>query len=98
MSNPSQLLNDTCVNGVANLLQNRFSDPSHPASISSSRCAIFSTHDLLMIQFNTTDSYSGGELSRRNTGTRAAGSPIRRPHPALHWVLCYVLPETRQLL
>ncbi|KAG6907112.1 hypothetical protein DXG01_010488 [Tephrocybe rancida] len=39
MSSPSQLLNDSCINGIATLLHSHFSDRNNPASSSSSRFA-----------------------------------------------------------
>ncbi|KAG6852744.1 hypothetical protein C0991_009387 [Blastosporella zonata] len=99
MSNPHSLLNDTCVNSTAHLLHKIFSDRSHFATLTSSRCAVFSTYDLPMICKNTTDSHIWRRTFRTGYWSKDCWIiPIHRPHPALHWVLCWVLPKSREIL
>ncbi|KAG6819938.1 hypothetical protein H0H93_007262 [Arthromyces matolae] len=99
MSQPQQLLNDTCINGIANLLHFRFSQPDLPESVHSSRCAIFSSYDLPMIRFNTSESHVWRRTFKTEYWTKDFWIlPIHRQQPALHWVLCCIQPSRGEIL
>ncbi|GLB38031.1 hypothetical protein LshimejAT787_0410820 [Lyophyllum shimeji] len=98
MANPRRLLNDVCLNGIASLLHGLFSQPSDPAEPHSTQCALFTTFHLPMIRYHAVDS----EIWRRTSRTefwrkRIWILPIHRKRPALHWVLCCVSLDTREL-
>ncbi|KAG6864176.1 hypothetical protein C0991_011827 [Blastosporella zonata] len=96
MSNPAQLLNDTCINGLAQLIHGLFLDSRHPASLTSSQCALFSMHNLSMIQFNVADSQFWRQTYKTKYWNKSCWIiPIHQPQD-LHWVLCCVYPETRK--
>ncbi|KAG6836659.1 hypothetical protein H0H93_005329 [Arthromyces matolae] len=87
MKSPTRMLNDTCINGLAFLLQYRLSDPSHINSRIAAQGAIFNTFDLPLLQTPVSDI----DLWRRVHKTEYWAKrywilPIHRPAPALHWV------------
>src|SRR5208282_4194548 len=95
-SSDAQLNND-CINGIAQLFQYIFSLSTDARSAASHRCAVFSTHDLLMVRYNASDK----ELWRRTHGSQFWLKdvwiiPIHCRYPAEHWVLAYVRPHLRQ--
>lgn len=97
MATTNSRLNDDCLNGISHLLQHIFSDPTNPRSVSSTRCAVFSTHDLLMARYSATDD----EIWRRTHGTQFWDKdvwilPIHRRSPE-HWVLVVICPSIRQI-
>ncbi|KAG6849090.1 hypothetical protein H0H93_011358, partial [Arthromyces matolae] len=99
MKSPTQMLNDTCINGLASLLQYRLSDPSHVNSHLAAQGAIFNTFDLPLLQTPITDV----DLWRRVHKTEYWAKqfwilPIHRPAPALHWVVCCIVPGSRRIL
>ncbi|KAG6819416.1 hypothetical protein H0H93_012076, partial [Arthromyces matolae] len=90
---PNARLNDVCINGIAALFTHQFLHPSHPASLTSARCAIFTTYDLLMIRHNASDA----EMWRRTRHTQYWNRdiwilPIHRSTQE-HWVMCTILPS-----
>jgi hypothetical protein len=98
MQTSSTCLNDTCLNGIAALFHAEFSQASFPSMSHSQQCAIFSMHDLPMIQYNGKDD----ELWRRLHWLEYWNKdcwilPVHRTHPSLHWVLCCISLHTRQL-
>jgi Ulp1 family protease len=98
MNSPNALLNDTCLNGLARYLHHIFSEPSNSASPSSSRCALFSTFDLLSERYHATDA----DLWRRMRNVEYWLKdvwilPIHRSHPVGHWVLCTISLRTQEL-
>lgn len=97
MASTKSHLNDDCINGISKLLQHIFSDPTNPHSMSSAQCAVFSTHDLLMVRYSATDD----EIWRRTHGTQFWHKdvwilPIHRRSPE-HWVLAVICPFTHQI-
>jgi len=97
MASPNARLNDDCINGISKFLQHIFSDPTNPHSVSSTQCAVFSTHDLLMVRYSATDE----EIWRRTHGTQFWHKhiwilPIHR-HSSEHWVLAVICPSTHQI-
>ncbi|KAG6849270.1 hypothetical protein H0H93_009877 [Arthromyces matolae] len=99
MKSPTRMLNDTCINGLASLLQYQLSDPSHINSRIAAQGAIFSTFDLPLLQTPVADI----DLWRRVHKTEYWAKrywilPIHRPAPALHWVVCCILLESRRIL
>jgi hypothetical protein len=91
-------LNDDCINGISKLLQYIFSEPTNPYTTSSSRCALFSTHDLLMVRYSA----SNEEIWRRTHGTEFWRKdiwilPIHRRFPAEHWVMAIICPHSREI-
>ena len=91
-------LNDDCINGIAHLFQYIFSLSTDATSAATHRCALFSTHDLLMVRYNASDE----ELWRRTHASQFWLKdvwiiPIHRRYPVEHWVLAYVRPYMRQI-
>lgn len=98
MGSPSKRLNDVCINGIATIFLNEFSQSTSPSFDHSRRCALFSTHDLPMVQYHATDS----ELWRRSKRTEYWTHdiwilPIHRSRSCEHWVMCTVSLATREL-
>jgi Ulp1 family protease len=97
MASPNGRLNDDCINGISQLLLHVFSDPANPHSMSSARCALFSTHDLLLVRYSAADD----DIWRHTHGTQFWDKdvwilPIHR-RLSEHWVLVVICPSTRQI-
>ncbi|KAJ2917668.1 hypothetical protein MD484_g2717, partial [Candolleomyces efflorescens] len=92
LSQPSERLNDVCVNSGALLLQHiftheRFSPPQ------AQMCAIFSSFHIHLARYD----HSIDEVWRRSMSTAyweksAWLIPIHREQPFKHWVLCVIYP------
>lgn len=98
MGTPGSRLNDGCINGIAAYLHEIFSRPTNVASAHSRRCALFSTFDLVSSRCSLTD-----DVIWRSTRLSEYWSkdiwilPIHRTWPVGHWVMCTILPHSRQL-
>ncbi|KII84489.1 hypothetical protein PLICRDRAFT_117716 [Plicaturopsis crispa FD-325 SS-3] len=85
-------LNDNCMNGSARLLQSLSSAPNV------SRCAIFSTFELVRIRDKASDDILWRNTRRLSYWLKDIWIvPIHRTTPVGHWVLCTVYPRQREL-
>lgn len=89
LDNPTALLNDICINGLAYYLQAMLNADAK-YHLHSHDCAIFSTHDLVRIRYKASDqdlwrSVSKTEFWRKLTWI----IPIHRPRES-HWVLAVI--------
>ncbi|KAG6808439.1 hypothetical protein H0H92_004109, partial [Tricholoma furcatifolium] len=97
LSSTDGMLNDLCINGIAALLAQKFSDPAHPFSSSARRCAVFSSYDLPLMRHRA----STEEIWRRTRHTEYWSRdvwilPIH--HSATqHWVMCTVFPHRGEI-
>lgn len=99
MGDPSARLNDVCINGIAKYLHIITSGPTSTAHSHSTRCALFSTYDLLMTRYNATDEEVWRRTRKTEYWTRDTWIlPIHRRRPAEHWVQCTVSLKNRELL
>lgn len=98
MASPTARLNDGCINGISHVLQDIFSAPTHPASATSRRCALFSSHDLLMVRYNATDNDVWRHTQRSQFWLKDVWIfPIHQQSPVEHWVLAYACPHAHQI-
>ncbi|KAG9316921.1 hypothetical protein JVU11DRAFT_3001 [Chiua virens] len=85
LGSPGARLNDTCLNGCAALLHQKFC-PSEPSPF-----ALFSTHDLPHVRYHADDDELWRHMSRtRYWEKRVWILPIHRPSSWGHWVLCSI--------
>lgn len=97
MTSRTALLNNVCLNGIAQLLFDKFSLPTDTgASELSGRFALFDTYHLPMARYKATDD----NLWRRTQHTEYWNKdvwiiPIHRPLTT-HWVLCLVSLRTHE--
>jgi hypothetical protein len=99
MESPHKRLNDICLNGISATLHTFFSKSTNPSSLSSRRCALFTTHDLPMVRYNASDADIWQRFRRSEYWCHDLWIlPIHRTRPSLHWVLCVIYPHSRQLL
>lgn len=97
MKTPTAQLNDVCLNGISALLKQQFSLSTHYMSQFSQRCALLSTYDLSMVQYNASDA----EIWRRTRHTEYWQCsvwilPIHRP-TTQHWVMCTIIPSIGEI-
>ena len=93
------LLNDVCINSTAALLQQLWTQPGDISERHSSRCAIFSTFDLIMVRYNCPPK----EVHRRTAKIQYWKKdiwilPIHRTSPTAHWVMCVIYTRSQELL
>ena len=82
LDSPTALLNDTCINGGAIILQRQFSNNN-----SESHCAIFSMHDLTRIRYKALDQELWKNAKHTEYWMKDVWIiPIHR-HCQVHWVL-----------
>lgn len=92
MKSPNARLNDVCLNGVATLLQQYFALPGMPTYDTSRQCALFTTFDLPMVQYNASDADFWRRTHRVEYWNRKLWIlPIHRARSE-HWVMCTVIP------
>jgi len=85
-------LNDTCLNGCANILQE-----TYPSELSC-RCAILSTHDLVRIRYNVDDDNLWRSFKRTSYWLKEVWIlPIHRTGPPGHWVLAIIYLRTHDI-
>ncbi|KAF8178009.1 hypothetical protein BJ912DRAFT_856565, partial [Pholiota molesta] len=90
------LLDDICINGLSTFLHELFTrDPHHHAS--ASRCAIFSTYELIRIRYKAPDVELWKSTYRHNFWTKDIWIvPIHR-RSECHWVLAIVYLQRREV-
>ena len=92
LNSPTALLNDTCLNSCVILLQELYQ------SNDACRCAILSTHDLVLIRYNTNDDDLWRNIKRTTYWLKDIWIlPIHHTYPAEHWVLAVLHLHTHQL-
>lgn len=97
MQSPTARLNDICLNGIASLLYHHFSQQTMPTYDSSRRCALFTTFDLPMIQYNASDQELWRRTHHLEYWNRALWIlPIHRARSE-HWVMCTIIPAIREI-
>ncbi|KIN93816.1 hypothetical protein M404DRAFT_35711, partial [Pisolithus tinctorius Marx 270] len=93
LASPTARLNDTCINGCSALLYSEFQ------SSAATQCAIFSTHNLLHIQYHAEDNILWCNISWTRYWEKTMWIlPIHRTSPIGHWVLCVIKFPSKQLL
>jgi Ulp1 family protease len=87
------MLNDTCLNGCAGILKYMF-DRHATFAISSQRCALFNTHDLVRARYKAQDQDLWRMMSPSQYWEKDVWIlPIHRPRH-IHWVLCIAYPKS----
>lgn len=98
MSSPKALLNDTCLNGITEYMCSILSHPLNPASLSSSRCALFSTFHILLECYHATNIDVWRRVRHTEYWLKDVWIlPLHRSYPAGHWVLCTIFPHKQKL-
>jgi hypothetical protein len=96
MDTQNERLNDVCLNGIAATLHTFFDNPTYPRS---RQCVMFTTFDLPMVRYNTSDDDIWRRCHHAEYWSKDVWIlPIHRTHPNLHWVLCCIFPHNCELL
>jgi len=96
---PTAQLNNICINSTAALLQYIWNNTASIHEGNSAHCAIFSTFDLYMIQYNLSWSETWHRVWDLEYWKKDVWIlPIHQKHPAEHWVLCIILVNSHELL
>ncbi|PPQ76501.1 hypothetical protein CVT26_012351 [Gymnopilus dilepis] len=91
------MLNDTCLNGCARVLKDVFDNDS-TYGLSSNRCALFTTFDLIRARYKARDQELWRTMSPIAYWDKDVWIlPIHRPQQ-LHWVLCVAYPKHQAIL
>ena len=92
LANPTDCLNDVCINGCIHLLFSSIKPPN-------AECfAVFLTHDLPHIQYNASDESLWRGTHHMRFWTKDTWIlPVHRPSPVGHWVLCIAFLCHREL-
>ncbi|KAG1745519.1 uncharacterized protein EDB91DRAFT_1236381 [Suillus paluster] len=94
LASPIALLNDSCINGCMVLLYSEVVQLSPTVK----QYALFSTHDLPRIQYNTPDDVLWRNMSWTCYWAKEVWIlPIHRPSNVGHWVLCIVHLRSEEL-
>ncbi|CAA7265927.1 unnamed protein product [Cyclocybe aegerita] len=90
-------LNDNCLNGIAKLFAFVLALPGSSHVDSSSRCALLSSQDLVMIRCNASDTDIWRRVHISEFWNRPVWIlPIHRP-AIEHWVLAIIYPNRREI-
>lgn len=92
LESPTALINDICLNGLAYYLQGMLSC-NYSYGLSSGKCAIFSTYDLVRIRYKASDQNLWRSVGGTQYWTKPVWIiPIHRPREC-HWVLAIAYPS-----
>lgn len=99
LQSTSARLNDECINGIGSYVQTMLAASSDPSiSSQASRCAVLSSHALLLVRCHTADL----SLWRLTSKTEFWSKPIWilpiHRLAAEHWVLAIILPHQQKIL